>query len=205
MSHNLALKTDSGWMSEQEFLAYERAAEFKHEYVDGYVYAMAGASREHNLINGNVARHLGNQLEGKPCELYSNDMRVWLPRKRTYTYPDVVVVCGEPRFLDNEFDTLLNPMLIVEVLSPSTKRYNLHGKFREFRTVESCVEYVLIAQDCRAVAHFAKREGLWTILEVDDRVEFVSLPCVLTLDEIYERLKFDTEPPEEAATQESHE
>jgi Uma2 family endonuclease len=199
MAHHLALKPDAR-MTEEEFLAFERAAEFKHEYVDGYVYAMAGASRKHNLINGNVARHLGNQFAGQPCEVYSNDMRVWLPRRRTYTYPDVVVVCGEPRFLDNEFDTLLNPLLIIEVLSPSTKRYNFNGKFRDFRTVESCAEYVLIAQDQRDVAQYAKRDGLWTILEVDDRVEFVTLPCVLTLDQIYERVEFEAEQPENAET-----
>lgn len=207
MAHNLAMKSDSSLMSEAEYLAFERAAEGKHEYVNGQVYDMAGATREHNLITVNVVRRLGNQLEGKPCEVYSNDMRVRIPRKRTYTYPDVVVVCGEPRFLDNAFDTLLNPVLVIEVISNSTRKYDFIEKFRDFRTVESCVEYLLIEQDQRSVAHYAKREGNWTICEVDDRVAFFSVPCVLMLDEIYERIVFasteineaeanDTETPE---------
>jgi Uma2 family endonuclease len=190
MAYNPAVKK-SGLMTEAEYLAFERAALDKHEFVDGRVYAMAGATREHNLITGNVARRLGNQLEGKPCETYSNDMRVRIPRSGRFTYPDVVVVCGTPQFLDEEFDTLLNPVLIVEVLSRTTGKYDLIEKFRDYRAIESLAEYLLIAQHSRALNHFFKRNSIWTIQEVGDQVELVTIACALTLDEIYERVQFD--------------
>ncbi len=208
MASNPAVKK-SGLMTEEEYLAFERAALEKHEFVDGRVYAMAGATREHNLITGNIARRLGNQLEGKPCETYSNAMRVRIPRSGRFTYPDVVVVCGAPQFLDDEFDTLLNPLLIVEVLSHTTGKYDSIQKFRDYRSIESLSKYLLIAQDSRALNHYVKRNTIWTIQEVGDRVELATVACVLLLDEIYERVTFDDEQqenkPERATDRESDE
>jgi Uma2 family endonuclease len=183
-------------MTEAEYLAFERAALEKHEFVAGRIYAMAGATRQHNLITGNVAGELRSQLKGKPCETYSNDMRVRIPRSGRFTYPDVVVVCGAPQFLDDEFDTLLNPLLIVEVLSRTTGKYDLIEKFSDYRSIESFAEYLLIAQDSRALNHFVKRNAIWTIQEVDERVELTTIACTLSLDEIYERVQFDEEQPE---------
>jgi Uma2 family endonuclease len=108
------------WYTPEQYLALERQAETKSEYFDGEIFAMAGASREHNLIVGNVVRELGTQLKRRPCELYPGDMRVRVTETGLYTYPDVVVVCGEPQFEDEQGDTLLNPTLIVEVLSSTT-------------------------------------------------------------------------------------
>lgn len=202
MAGNVAAKRPL-LVSEADYLAAERMAPDKHEYYDGYVIQMAGATREHNLITGNIARKLGNQLEGKPCETYSNDMRVRIPRNGRFTYPDVVVVCGEPQFLDNEFDTLLNPLLIVEVLSLTSRKYDFSEKFRDYRSIESFTEYLLVAQDSRDVNHFVKREAIWTIQEVGERIELASIGCVLTLDEIYERVVFAEGQPqaEEQRTQ----
>lgn len=189
MAGNLAVK-QSQLISEAEYLAGERLAVDKHEYYDGYVIQMAGATREHNLITGNIAGELRAQLKGKPCETYSNDMRVKIPRKGRFTYPDVVVACVKPQFLDNEFDTLLNPLLIVEVLSLTSRKYDFSEKFRDYRSIESFTEYLLVAQDSRDVNHFVKREALWTIQEVGERIELTSIGCVLTLDEIYARIEF---------------
>ncbi len=193
MAANLAVKRPA-LVSEAEYLAAERAALDKHEYYDGYVIQMAGATREHNLITGNIAGELRAQLKGKPCETYSNDMRVRIPRKGRYTYPDVVVVCGEPQFLDDEFDTLLNPLLIVEVLSRSSRKYDFSEKFRDYRSIESFAEYLLVWQDDRDVNHFVKRNTIWTIQEVGEQLELSSIGCVLTLDQIYERVVFEPTP-----------
>lgn len=195
MAYNPAVKK-SELMTEEEYLAFERAALEKHEFIDGHVYKMAGATREHNLITGNVAGELRSQLRGKPCETYSNDMRVRIPRTGRFTYPDVVVVCGTPQFLDEEFDTLLNPLLIVEVLSRTTGKYDLLEKFRDYRAIESFAEYLLVAQHSRALNHFVKRAGIWTIQEVGERVELATIACTLALDEIYERVEFDEKQQE---------
>ena len=107
-------------MTEAEYLVFERESELKHEYLNGHVYAMSGASRIHNLICTNIVGALHPQLRDKPCEIYQSDMRINVSATGLYTYPDIAIVCGEPRFAEDEFDTLLNPTLIIEVLSPST-------------------------------------------------------------------------------------
>jgi len=106
---------------QEEFLVWERAEEFRHEYRDAWIVAMSGARRAHNLISVNMARELSTSLRDRDCETYATDMRVWIAKTRLYTYPDIVVVCGEPQFIDNEFDTLLNPVVIIEILSDSTE------------------------------------------------------------------------------------
>lgn len=193
MSAKLAY-ADTSPMTPEEYLVWERAAETKHEYADGRLYSMAGTSRQHVRICVNLVRHLANATAGKTCEVFNNDLRVWIPRRRAYNYPDVVAVCGEAEFLDNQFDTLLNPVLVIEVLSPSTARRDLHTKFRDYRSLDSFAEYVVIAQDERSIAHFVKREdGIWAIQEVSDELRLVTVPCVLTLDEIYARVEFSEE------------
>ena len=120
-------------LSPQEYLAIERKSETRNEYYNGEMFAMAGASREHNLISVNLLRDIGNQLEDRPCEAYPSDMRVSIEATGLYTYPDVSVVCGEPRFEDREVDTLLNPTVIIEILSPTTEAYDRGFKFRQYR------------------------------------------------------------------------
>jgi len=180
-------------LTEEEYLAFERSSEIKHEYLSGHVYVMAGATREHNLITGNVSGELRRQLRGKPCETYSNDMRVKISETGLYTYPDVVVVCGAPLFSDDRRDTLINPMLIVEVLSPSTEGYDRGEKFKYYRSIEPFSEYVLIAQYKMAADHFVKQDNTWTIREVDREIRLVTIPCLLTFSEIYDRVGFVAE------------
>jgi Uma2 family endonuclease len=121
------------YLTREEYLAIERKSEFRSEYFDGDMVAKTGASRHHNLIVANITRELGQQLKGKPSELYANNMRVKVTSTGLYTYPDVVVVCGEPKFEDEYIDTLLNPTLIVEVLSSSTELYDRGKKFGHYR------------------------------------------------------------------------
>lgn len=193
MTSNVATQS-SPILTEQEYLSFERSSNIRHEYLLGQLYAMAGATREHNLITGNVAGELRAQLKGKPCETYSNDMRVRVPRSGQYTtYPDVVVVCGTPQFLDDHADTLLNPLLIIEVLSSSTEAYDRGEKFRDYRSIESFSEYVLISQAKQSADHFTKVNNIWTIQEVEQEIRLVTIPCTLTFSEIYERVEFGGE------------
>ena len=135
------------YVSPEEYLRLERQAEYKSEYVNGEIFAMTGASRKHNLVAGNIFRELGQQLRSRQCEAYVGDMRVKVTATGLYTYPDVVVVCGEPKFEDTFVDTLLNPTLLVEVLSQSTERYDRIAKSSYYRTLDSLSEHLLVAQD----------------------------------------------------------
>lgn len=137
------------YVTPAEYLAAERTAAEKSEYINGHVYAMAGASRVHNLIVVNTVSELRTQLRGGRCEAYANDMRVKVERTGIYTYPDVIGLCEEPRFEDENVDTLLNPTVIIEVLSPSTERCDRGEKFAHYRRLESLREYILVAQDIR--------------------------------------------------------
>jgi Uma2 family endonuclease len=176
----------------QEYLAFERQSETKHDYFEGEIFAMSGASRIHNLIAGNIFGEIRNQLRGRPCEAYMEAMRV-----RTlddlFTYPDVVAVCGEPQFADTEFDTLLNPVLIVEVLSPTTEGYDRGLKSSRYRSIPTLVEYVLVAQDCCHIEHLVRQTdgGHWLLEEISDlggTLELQSIGCRLPLTEIYDRV-----------------
>jgi Uma2 family endonuclease len=182
------------YLTPEEYLAMERKAEYKSEYIDGEIVAMTGASRKHNLIAVNIAREISQQLKGRPCETYPSDMRVRIPSTRLYTYPDVVVVCDEPRFEDQHVDTLLNPTLIIEVLSESTELYDRGKKFGFYRTIESLVEYLLVAQDEQRIEKYVRQpDGRWLLSEhrpPEDAVELVSIQCSLALTEVYDKVAF---------------
>jgi Uma2 family endonuclease len=175
----------------QEYLAFERQSETKNDYVNGEIFAMTGASRIHNLITGNIFGEIRNQLRGRPCEVYMEAMRVRAPSD-LFTYPDVVVVCGERRFDDSEFDTLLNPTLIFEVLSPSTEAYNRGIKAERYRAIPSLSEYVLVAQDRIHIEHYIRQAtDRWLLEELSDLGETLELPsidCRLSPAEIYEQV-----------------
>lgn len=179
-------------LSAEDYLAFERKSEFRHEYYRGEIFQMSGASREHNLIVTNSVRSISSQLRGKPCETYSNDMRVFTPVTGLYTYPDVVVVCGEPEFTDSEFDTLLNPIVLIEVLSPSTADYDRGKKFWHYQSIESLREYLLIAQDEIKIEHLIKQsDGRWKVFEynsLDAKIELPSVQIALEASEIYEKV-----------------
>ncbi|MDR3637375.1 MAG: Uma2 family endonuclease [Isosphaeraceae bacterium] len=184
-------------LTPEEYLVLERKAEFKSEYDNGYVYAMSGASRKHNLVAGNLYREISTQLRGRPCESFMSDMRVRANATGLFSYPDLAVVCGEPRFLDKEVDTLLNPTVIVEVLSPSTEVYDRGRKFAHYRRMRSLQEYVLIAQDKVLVERYTRQgEEDWLLTELsrlDDVLRLDSIGCQVPPREIYERVFSDEE------------
>ena len=152
----------------EEYLALERQAPCKSEYYAGEIFAMAGASRWHDLTVTNVLRELSLQLKGQPCTTYPSDMRVKVSPTGLYTYPDVIVVCGEAQFEDHQQDTLLNPTLIVEVLSESTEAYDRGGKFTHYRKLPSLVEYVLITQTKPHIEHYVRQsDNRWLLAEAD--------------------------------------
>jgi len=183
------------YITPEEYLAFERKAETKNEYVNGEIFAMTGASRKHNLIALYIAGELRQQLKGKPCEVYPGDMRVKAPASRSYVYPDVVVVCGEPQLEDDYLDTLLNPTLVVEVLSKSTESYNRLAKSSYYRTIESLSEYLLVSQEEYRVEQYVKQaEGRWLLADVralEAEIELESIGCSFALRDIYERITFD--------------
>jgi Uma2 family endonuclease len=182
-------------LTPEEYLAFERRADHKSEYVNGQLFAMAGASRAHNRITTNVTGQLYGQLRGRECEAFGSDMRVKVTATGLYTYPDVTVVCGEPLFEDDEVDTLLNPTVIVEVLSPSTEAYDRGDKFAHFRRLEALREYVLIAQDRHRVEQYTRQpDDRWLLTEVSDpgaALTLQSIGCRLTLSDIYDRVTFE--------------
>ena len=177
----------------EEYLAFERDSETKHEYGAGEVFAMAGGSFEHNLIVMNAYASLHAQLRGRPYRVLPSNMRVLNEGTGLFTYPDLTVISGQPRFLEAyRPDTLLNPTVIVEVLSPSTEGYDRGKKFQHYRTIRSLQEYLLIAQDDRRIEHYLRREdGFWLLSEAvgaEERVELPTIGCTLALADVYENV-----------------
>jgi Uma2 family endonuclease len=176
----------------EEYLALERQAQCKSEYYAGEIFAMAGASRWHNLIVANVVGELRSQLKGRPCTTYPSDMRIKISPTGLYTYPDVTVVCGAAQFEDHQQDTLLNPTLIVEVLSESTEAYDRGGKFAHYRKLASLMEYVLITPTKPHIEHYIRQsDNRWLLSEADslpDTVHLPSIDCHLALAEVYDKV-----------------
>ena len=179
----------------EEYLATQRSAlAEKCEFIDGQIYAMGGASREHNLISVNIAAELRNQLKGRPCETYANDMRVKPIAAQRYYYPDIAVVCGKPEFEDGHADTLLNPVVLIEVLSDSTEAHDRGGKFTSYRRIATLREYLLVSQDQPLVEHYVRQGDAWVLTEaagLDNAVDLQAIGCALPLREVYDRV-FDT-------------
>ena len=166
-------------MTETEYLAFERKAPEKHAFYRGEIFAMAGASREHNLIAGNIFAELRQQLKNRRCEAYVGDMRVRVDSLGLYTYPDVVVVCGEPEFANEDVDTLLNPVLLIEVLSESTEDYDRGMKFKQYRQLPSLKEYLVVSQTEPLIEHFVRRgDTYWELSEVRGLEQKLSLSSV---------------------------
>jgi Uma2 family endonuclease len=181
------------YLTPEDYLAVERQAEGRSEYFDGEMFAMTGGTYRHNVILGNLVGELRQQLKRRPCTVCPNDQRVRVPATGFYTYPDVVVTCGEPRFEDETLDTLLNPRLIVEVLSPTTEAYDRGKKFEHYRTIDSLAEYVLVAQDAPRVDQFLRQDGnLWRFTStsgLDGAVSLSSIEVELALAEIYDKVE----------------
>ena len=181
------------FLTAEEYLEIERKAEYKSEYYQGEMFAMAGASEAHNLLVWNLIRELGQQLRSRPCHAYPSDMRVRVSPAGLYTYPDVVVVCGERQFLTEQKDTLLNPTLLVEVLSPSTEAYDRGRKFDHYKSIESLGQYLLVATDRIHADLFTRQaDGSWLLTSasrMEDSLDLQSVGCRLTLADLYEKVE----------------
>lgn len=180
------------FLTPEEYLAFERKATTKHEYLNGQIVAMSGASFAHNFITVNIATSLNVQLMEGECRVATSDMRVKVTQIDSYFYPDVVVVCGEPISEDNVFDTLLNPTLIVEVLSPSTKGYDRGEKFEHYQQIASLKDYILISQNEIRVEHYRRQESEWLQSEFrgpEGVLSLISIDCELRLSDIYRRVE----------------
>jgi Uma2 family endonuclease len=175
-------------MSEDEYLAFERASTLKHEFVNGEVVAMAGGSMRHSLIANNIGGELRSRLRGHPCRVFQSDLSVHVTETGLYTYPDVTVVCGPPRVHPRDARSTLNPRVIFEVLSASSEAYDRGAKFAHYMRIPDLAEYVLVAQDRRRVEHFRRLEsGQWllTTFDGEGEVELPALGIALPLAEIY--------------------
>ena len=187
---NLAYKKEP--LTDAEYLRVERQAFEKSEFINGRVVAMAGASENHNVISSNVFLEIGIQTRKGTCRAFSSDMRV-KAKKGNYYYPDIVVVCGERKFEDNKKDVLLNPKLIIEILTKSTKLKDRNEKLDSYMSLESLTDYVLIEQDAMRVEHFIKiSEKEWNVnllTEKTEKLVLESINCEISLDEIYAEVK----------------
>ncbi len=175
-------------MSPEEYLAFERASEDKHEYVDGALVARPRSAYEHSLISSNLVGELGNALLSQPAEVLGSDMRIKVTATDSYFYPDVSVVRGRASLEDEKRDVLLNPKAVIEVLSDSTERYDRGDKFRHYRQIESLAEYVLVSQAEPLVEHYERRaDGSWSYraLGPGERLRLPSLGCEIEVDRIY--------------------
>ncbi|GAB4208466.1 MAG: Uma2 family endonuclease [Roseiflexaceae bacterium] len=185
-------------LSVAEYLAFERGQSDKHEYFEGEIFLQAGASVAHNLIVANLIAALRPQLRGGPCRVYPSDVRLKIPNRRHYVYADVTLICGPPVFDDAEQDTVRNPTVIIEVLSPSTEQYDRGRKFQSYRTIAGFQEYLLVAQDALRVEHFVRQsEMIWTMTEYnqpDAVVELAAVGARLGLAAIYEEIAFPDAP-----------
>lgn len=183
------------YITEEEYLTRERTSTTRHEYYQGKVYAMTGGTEPHNLIAANTLATLHSQLRPRPYRVYHSDMRVKVIRTALNTYPDVTVVCGQPQFTDATRDTLTNPIVVIEVLSPSTERYDRGMKFQNYRTIETLQDYILIAQDKHYIEHYSRQEiGEWVLREaigIDTSISIQSIDCKLLLSDIYDKVEFD--------------
>ena len=182
-----------------EYLDLERRSPERHEYLDGTMYAMSGASEPHNTVVANIGTELNLQMRGRPCRVYIADMRVATSPEGPFYYPDVVALCGQPELLDKELDTLVNPMVVVEVLSPSTEGYDRGEKFARYRRIPTLVEYLLVSQTAMHIERFSRDpEGRWVLSDYtarEDELELPAIGCTLALSAIYDKVELDSVEP----------
>jgi len=182
------------FISHQEYFDMEEAAEYKSEYYHGEIFAMSGASFNHNIISGNTFALLHNSLDNSDCIVFNSDMKTEVDKERHYTYPDISIVCGDVEFAENRNDTVANPLVIVEILSDSTKDYDRGSKFTAYRNIASLKDYILIDQYAYHVEYFHKDEsGKWSLDEfknVNDTFKISSIDVELSMKKIYNRVKW---------------
>ncbi|TWU01758.1 Uma2 family endonuclease [Neorhodopirellula pilleata] len=189
------------YLTPDEYLHRERKAEFRSEYFRGETFAMAGASANHNLIVLNAGASLREQLKKKPCRVYPSDLKLRVEATGLYTYPDLSVVCGDPQLESDAGDVLLNPVVLVEVLSESTEAYDRGKKFEHYRTIPSLMHYVLIAQDRHSIDCFSRcPDGDWRLTScqgLDGNVELASIESQLAMTEVYDKVVFNEQATDE--------
>ncbi|WP_129633776.1 Uma2 family endonuclease [Candidatus Oscillochloris fontis] len=190
----------TAYLSENEYLEREHISTIKHEYYAGEIFAMSGASEAHNLIASNVNASIYAQTRGRGCRIYPSDMRIKVIKTGLYTYPDITVVCGQPEFAEaKKRDTLLNPTVIIEILSPSTERYDRGLKFQHYRTIESLKEYILIAQNTYHIERYIRHDPqMWILSEaigIEATIRLESIQCGLALADVYELVELAPESP----------
>lgn len=192
------------YVTPEQYLEAEREADFKSEYFSGQIFAMAGGTPEHSAIGTNIAGELRSRLRGKPCQVYNSDLRVTVMQSGLKTYPDVTVVCGEQYFHPLDTNSLINPTVIIEVLSGSTESYDRGAKWTLYQGLDSLQEYVLVSVSTPRIERFTRQDnGLWlyeSVGGVDGEIRLESLEITLPLAEVYERVVFSA-PPEPGATQ----
>lgn len=188
---------DSRTMTVEEYLELDRNSEIKYEYADGRIYAMTGTSLKHNLIAANIIRELGNQLGKSPCLVVGSDMRVKVDSKKAFRYPDVSIVCEEPVIEGEQPGTLVNPVVIVEVLSPSTALLDHNEKLREYRQIESLMVYILVSQHEARIERFIRQDvNNWLYTDftgLDAMLDIPSLDVKLALADVYDKVKFEVD------------
>jgi Uma2 family endonuclease len=189
------VQTQQRYYTPDEYLTQEEVAEFRSDYRDGEIVSMTGASINHNQIAGNVYAFLKFMLRKTDIKPYIGDLRLWIPQYRQYTYPDVFLIQGQPVFQERRTDTIINPRLIVEVLSKSTKDYDRTDKFRYYRSIAELQEYILINQYKIEIEHYTKaQENSWLFRAYEastDRIVLTSINLEVTIEDIYENVEFD--------------
>ncbi|XZN96804.1 MAG: Uma2 family endonuclease [Microcoleus sp.] len=201
--------TAQDYFTPEEYLALEEAAEYKSEYLDGVIIPMTGGTTNHNRISLNMSIALRLALKGLDYDVFMGDVRLWLPKKRTYTYPDVMVIPGKPEYYNNRQDTVMNPQVIIEVLSKSTKAYDRSDKFKFYQTIPTFQEYILIDQSQVYIEQYCKLANKrWSYTQYDDEdtaLVFSSFQVEVALADVYEKVDFEAENEPEHKSEESEE
>jgi Uma2 family endonuclease len=194
----MSLPEPSRRLTEAEYLALERAAEFKSEFYAGEMFAMSGGKPQHSLIAVNLARELSTRLKGGRCVAYNADLRMKVEATGLYTYPDLSVTCGPLRFAEGTDDTVVNPTVLVEVLSDSTEGYDRGTKFEHYRQIPTLQEYLLVSQKAPRIEQFIRQaDGRWVLNEaagMDKSLELPSLGIVISLAEVFASVDFVPAP-----------
>lgn len=192
------MRISEAYFTPEEYITLERKAipdaeTVRSEYMSGKIIGRSSSNLSHNLITGNIVAGLYTRLKSSGCFAFANQMRVSIPSVKSYFYPDVGVVCEEPHFEDDLLDILLNPIVVVEVLSPSTEAYDRGDKFAHYRQLQSLQEYILVSQDKVRVDHYARHAAQWILTDfqaLDQQLPLTSIQCELPLQEIYENVPF---------------
>ena len=176
-------------LTPEEYLEIERNAEFKSEYYNGEMFALAGASYVHNKISSNIHVSLANQLKGKVCQVFQSDLKIMEQISGLFTYPDIVTICGKPEFYDEEKDVIVNPTVIMEVLSKSTETYDRGFKFELYRRIDTLKDYFMVSQEKVSIEYYSRNaDNSWTLKEFNDinqSIEIKSIECILELKDVY--------------------